>query len=547
MKSGLSRKLGLIWVLCVAWWATSGALASRQTSPAPGEVVLHVNQQMPSASDQNPGTEQAPLRTVQAATKRALQLRATDLAVRVAIHSGVYRETVVLSQPSLQPAAPPLVIEGVEPDVVIAGSDVIALMGPESDTRIQASPWSPRFGLAPIPDGWDSVTADLRAHPVVLRSEIVFVGGRRLQQVLSLAEVRAEPGRYFVEEGLSGALPGTLWWRPPVETPPDVVTAVEAAVRPTLLMADRMAALVIRGITFRHAATPLQDAAVQINRSADVRLEDLRIEWNNWNGVSVRESRNVTLRHVTANHNGAGGMSVWRVGQLTVEDSDASFNNWRGAWGGFTGWATGQKFLSLHGARFTRYQAIGNQATGLWLDTDVADVLVEDSRVCNNLTRGVFIEASQGPVTLRDSVVCNNGEIGIFATAAAGVTLERDAIYDNGDYQVYLPWLADQHVLSVERNYETGAQMRIRSEWWTLRDNMVAGGGRSLLFSVGNWPEFLSTFVSDRNQWIHRTRRDGFGLYRSLHAPAARYDLDGWRSATRQERSSTFYLGDPVQ
>lgn len=540
----------LVWSVVGVWPAIAGGVSARQSPTPSSEVVLHVNQSVPRASDDNAGTEAAPFRTIQAASQRALQLRASGGAVRVAIHGGVYRETVTLSRATLEAAAAPLIIEGVDPDVVVAGSNVLALIGGDEDTSIQTSPWPRRFGLAPIPDGWGQVAADLRANPVVLRSEMVFVGGRLLRQAMSSTELRAGAARFFVEEGLSGAVPGTLSWRAPEGPRAADVTVVEAAVRPALFSAERVRAIVIRGITFRHAATPLQDAAVRISGCADVLLEDVRIEWNNWNGVSVRESRNVTLRRVSANHNGAGGISVWRVSQLTVEDVEASYNNWRGAWGGFTGWATGQKFLYLHGARFTRYRAVGNQATGLWLDTDIADVTIEDSHVCNNLTRGVFIEAAQGPVTLRGSVVCDNGEVGVFATAAAGVTLTRNAIYGNGEHQVFLPWQADHHVLIVERNYETGAQMQIRSQGWTLRDNTIAGEGSSLLFSAGNWPEFLGTFTSDRNRWIHRVRRDAFGLYRGLHAPATRYDLDGWRGMTRQDRSSSFetgIIGDPQQ
>lgn len=521
--------------------------ASAQTSPLqPGEAVLHVNQRHARATDQSDGSADAPFRTIQAACQRALQLRAQGQRVRVAIHEGIYRESISIGESTLRPDAPQLVIEGVEPNVAVSGADVLPVLGPDRD-NVRSIVWRYRWGQSAIPEGWDPVAPLLRAQPVVLRSEMLFVGGALLRQVVSADELRAGGGRYWVEESSSDAVPGTIWWKPQAAADDQAVAPLEAvvevAVRPSLFSANRIGNLVVRGVTFRHAATPLQEAAVRVTASAKVLFEDLRVEWNNWYGLAVYESQDVTLRRVAANNNGVGGVTAWRVRQLVVEDVEASYNNWRGAWGGFTGWATGQKFFSLHDARFTRYQAIGNLATGLWFDTDHADILIEDSRLCDNLTRGLVMQAAQGPLTVRDSVLCRNGETGLLATTAAGITLERNVISGNGEHQVDLPWQSSEHEVSVDRNYETGETMEIRSERWTMKRNLIEGDGQSVLFSVGQWPEFLTTLQSDENQWVHSSQRDVMGLYPALNAPMVRFDFEYWRVVSRQDGSSPFIFG----
>ncbi|MGE3842243.1 MAG: right-handed parallel beta-helix repeat-containing protein [Vicinamibacterales bacterium] len=542
--SALGARLFII-ALGVLHLAPIGHAGAQTPSLQPTEAVLHVNQRHARATDQSDGSADAPFRTIQAACQRALLLRAQGQRVRVAIHEGIYRESISIGESTLRPDAPQLVIEGIEPNVAVSGSDVLPVLGPDR-TNVRSIVWRYRWGQAAIPEGWDPVAPTLRSQPVVLRSEMLFVGGTLLQQVMSADDVHAGDGRYWVEESPSDAVPGTVWWTPQAAADDAAAVAqdaaVEVAVRPSLFSASRIGNLVVRGITFRHAATPLQEAAVRVTASAKVLFEDLHVEWNNWYGLAVYESQNVTLRRVAANNNGAGGVTAWRVRQLVVEDVQASYNNWRGAWGGFTGWATGQKFFSLHDARFTRYQAIGNRATGLWFDTDHADVLIEDSRLCDNLTSGLVVQAVQGPLTVRDSVICRNGETGLLATTAADVTLEGNIINGNGEHQVDLPWQSSEHEVSHDRNYETGETMATRSERWTMKRNLIEGDGQSVLFSVGQWPEFLTTLQSDENEWVHSSQRDVMGLYPAVNEPMVRFDFEYWRVMSRQDGSSPFIL-----
>ena len=508
------------------------------------DITLHVDTGRANASDGNRGDAGAPLRSIQAAADRALENRRLGRSTRVVVHAGEYREAIELNDASADAGAPLITIEGSgSGEVIISGADLWTGWLHDQAGPLYRKEWPHRRGLAPLPDGWEPVAADLRANPIVRRSEMVVVNGDRLEQVMVLPRLRLEAGTFHVEDA-TPARPGTIRLHPRGEADPGHAR-VEVAIRPVLFTANHIGNLVLRGLTFRYAATPLQDGAVRINSCANVLLEDLRIVSNNWNGLALHESRDITVRRVTANDNGAGGLGAWRARNLLIEDVEASRNNWRGAAGQFTGWATGQKFFYVHDAMFRRFRAVGNAATGLWFDTDHSQITVEQARLCENRTRGLFLEAVQGPFVLRDSVICDNGEIGIFATSVANLTLERNRITGNGQHQVWIPWMDDHHVLRHERDYETGRPLEIRSERWTMTANTIAGSDGSLLFSVGEWPFFFSTLRSDRNDWSHGDRADVFATYPRIHASAARMDFAAWQRKSRQDRTSSFSASKP--
>ena len=530
------------------WWLPASALllvpavlehasALAQPALAPAEVVLHVDQRHPGADDRNAGTAGAPLKSIGEAARRAIDDRRAGTTTRVLVHPGVYRESIVLAADT--PADAPIVLEGVgEGEAIVSGSDVWRQWQREGRSRVFRHAWP--FGWRPpdIPPGWDQVRSAVERQPILLHGEMLFVNGTPLEQVFSSAALRARAGTFYVE---TSARPGAgvIWAHSTDDLSRDEVL-VEVSVRPALLVATGLSRLTLRRLVFQHASSQLQDAAVRIDRGTDVLVDECRFLLNSWIGLGVYESRGVTLERVTASRNGAGGVQAWRVRGLTVTDTEASENNWRGARGNFTGWATGQKFASVHGARFVRYRAVGNQATGLWFDTDNTDITVTDAIVCGNATRGVFLEASPGPFLIEGSRICDNGESGVMATGAARVTLEGNTVTGNFRHQIVLPWLADDHVETTAVDFETGRPVPIRSSEWTLIGNTIGGGGDSLLFSVGRWPSFFDTFRSDRNRWQHAERRDVFLVYPRRGVLAERLSFDGWRTASRQERSSVF-------
>ena len=110
---------------------------------------------------------------------------------------------------------------------VIAGSDVLTnWYHTTNNSSIYTHSWTYNFGACAIPSGWPTNFAG-----VVLRTEMIFVNGVPLTQVMSFSALRA--GTFYVDEGANEI---NIW--PSSST--DMNTAlVEAAVRPQTLTHER--------------------------------------------------------------------------------------------------------------------------------------------------------------------------------------------------------------------------------------------------------------------------------------------------------------------
>jgi hypothetical protein len=114
------------------------------------------------------------------------------------------------------------------------------------------------------------------------------------------------------------------------------------------------------------------------------------------------------------NNNGELGIDGYQNKDITLDEVETSFNNWRGGWAHFMAWETGgAKFLLTHGGTFTSYQAIGNQGRGIWFDTDNLDIDIEQGFFAKNQVNGILLEANMGPFAISDSKICQNNQGGI--------------------------------------------------------------------------------------------------------------------------------------
>jgi parallel beta-helix repeat protein len=315
---------------------------------------------------------------------------------------------------------------------------------------------------------------------------------------------------------------------------------VEVAVRSGILKVVGKRNVMIRGLIFTHDNTPLQGVAATVDGCTDVLFEDNQFIWNNWGGFSITKGQNTTLRRNIASYNGGIGIGAWKTKQLLAEANETSYNNWRGAKGGFTGWATaGMKVLHLHNGVVRRHRSVGNQTSGLWFDTDCADILVEQAFVGENLTVGVFLEANQGPITIKDSTVCHNQKgAGVLIANSADVRLEKNIIYGNRDAQVLLSGEYDG--TRDVQDWETGQKFQLKSERWTFKNNTIVGlDSGPLVFkttlSPASWKHFVDTLTSDGNVWFNPNRANVFQV-----AGALLLDYKAWSSTTGRDVSSIF-------
>lgn len=473
---------------------TSNLFTAATPVPVAEEKVsatIYVDGTGVNASDGNSGNQTAPFRTISAAAARAVQNSSGGIGTKVLIAPGTYREQISLPVTRSSPAAP-IVFEATSiGKAVISGADVVRDWGPEKQPNTYSTIWPYRWGLAAYPNGWaGNVTLDA----IVRRREMVFVNDVPYTQVLSLASL-AESSFYIAEDS------ATLY----VRTPPSLdfkSATVEVSTRPVLFHAQGKTNLVLRGLTFVRANPPVPGSAVEVVDSNGVLVEDCQVLWSNWDGLDITTSTNVTVRRTTADHNGASGMGGFQLKNSLFEDDQTSSNNWRGAQGGFYGWAVaGSKFGALHDAVFRNYRSEYNQTRGFWFDYDHSRVLVENVNWSSNLRDGLFIEANQGPILIRNSTFAKNRNgAGISGASSSDVTLAQNVLSGNEAAQIQITGDFDRQVT----NWETNATYTLRAERWTLTCNAIANTDKSQLFvDAPSWPHFLTTLKSQKNAWFN--------------------------------------------
>lgn len=264
----------------------------------PYGTVYHVAQRDPRADDENPGTAEAPLRTIAAATRL---LQPGEKAV---IHAGIYRECVTPVRGGEGPdrmiayeAAPgePVVIRGSErwTPVVLpsAGYRLPGATGPVWMAELPAAvtsgynPFALRNAYAYLPVYGDTRNATFLQR-ALLRRGCLFLNGAPLRQVYHVRDLAPDAGTFWVEE------PGLrVHFRLPDDADPQGVT-LEATAREQIIAphTSGLGYLRLSGFACEHAADGLpvpQRAAVSTTRGHHWILEGLQIAWANGCGMDI--------------------------------------------------------------------------------------------------------------------------------------------------------------------------------------------------------------------------------------------------------------------
>jgi len=520
MRPDGARVSSLFAASALALMLIGGAAPPRGAS-ADSAYVFHVDNQNPAASDSNPGTAALPLSSIGRAADLALAVNAGGARVTVLIHPGTYRETV-----SLPPAGTPAAMAFQATDAgktVISGSDLWTGWQRVGTSASFAHAWPYAWGPAPIPANWPSL------QDIVRRREMVFVNGQPLRQALAPASLG--PGTFAVDE-TAGMI--YLWASGGID--PNTA-AVEVAVRPALFTASGRANLTVSGLVFEHAATPIDDSAVFFSQMTNLLVQDTVFRWNNWGGLGVYASTSVTALRNAADYNGGRGMEAKQVKSLLFDHNDTSYNNWRGAWGGFYDWAmAGLKVLDLHDGTISSHRAAFNQAHGVWLDTDNQNVTLSDGVWCGNLLNGAVVEASQGPTTILGAAACWNGGRGLFTSESSDLAVRNSALYGNGRAQFEV---GGQLSLTVT-NWETGAVITVRAERLALCGNAMMGqSGSQDVMVIPGWAFLLSTLTSGRNDFWNPENAAPIFFDWTAH-----FTLADWQQTSGQDTDSV--SADPL-
>ena len=488
-------------------------------------VVLYVDQSSRSASDSNPGTAAKPFKTIARAAQLAMDYNRSGVGVRVRIGAGTFRESVRLAATGNDTAAPMIFEAMPGGGTVVKGSDVWTGWQ-ASSSGVYTHDWPYTWGLSPYPDGWSCcvVLSDL-----MRRREMIFANSQRLRQVLSKEDLT--PGSFYVSEAQHRAfirLPAGM----------AIKTAmIEVAVRSALFFVQGRSNVVVRGLAFRHDASPIGGtAALTIQNASDVRVDQCTMEWNNFQGLGLSNVEHLSVTGTVSNSNGSTGIAGWKLSSALLTDGETSYNNWRGYESGFTDWdPSGVKLLLLRDIAVLRHKANSNLSYGFWLDTDCVNVLIDSLTSTNNYNDGLFLEAVLGPIEVRQSVLDNNRRAGILGANASNITLTSNVIVGNGASQLMV---SGTPAGRPGQDHQSGVPYTAQSVGWALSSNVIkADVASEALISTtlpeASWQAFVSSLMSDRNVWFNSSQRAAFRWANGLAI-----DFETWQAWTRQDLHS---------
>ncbi|HUB58880.1 MAG TPA: right-handed parallel beta-helix repeat-containing protein [Candidatus Micrarchaeia archaeon] len=516
--------VAVVWVLS---FQVSGARPDNKTV----EIVVDAQ----SGLDTNLGTPDRPVKTISQAAQLAIFNRRNGISTKVTIRPGTYREFVQMTNVGPETGASISFEASQIGAVILSGSDIWTDWRPDpSNPGTYVHPWQYRWGPCERPRGWPAI------GEVGLHREMIFVNGTPMTQALSRSEMKQ--GSFFVDE-VNGVV--SLW---PLPETGMSAASIEVAVRPGVFESDGMSNLSLKGLVLEHANSCLStkpNAALVISGGTNNLVEDTAIVWNNWIGFDDFSSAGSTARRVTSNWNGEMGINGYRLKNAKFEDVETSHNNWRGAEGRFTGWEpSGGKFLRTHGATFQNYKAFGNQGRGMWFDTDNLDITIDRATIEQNLVGGIDLEASMGPVLIQSSRICDNLGEGIQGNQTDSVTLTGNVIYNNGRAQIRV---ADIQAPRTGTNWETKQAFSANSDFWVLSQNTIVGAdAKQFVYGTLRLPNqgpgtFLNTLKSDRNLWFNPETPDTFEIDPGAAGrPARVLNFAQWQSTTGQDKLSKF-------
>ena len=437
-------------------------------------ATYYVDQRAGNASDANPGTDQAPWKTVARAAS-AKELKPGD---QVLIRTGVYREHVEVKvsgekgQPITFAAAP-----GAR--VVLKGSQVVR----GKWTRLADAPAVKEPYPNAFADVWkvtlgDEYFTDARFEGSYRDKSRRWVSQVFVQDDVPLQRIGPDPiyknDKYLklttVGRGLADLIQNSFYFDPADQTLYIKIAgepgwfSIEVGVRGFVLTASEVHDVVLRGLEMRHNRQPGgQWSMVSIGQCERVVLENCRIYLADFAGLGVGRSRNCIVRNCDLSYNGNTGLGMGECEDCIVEDCTLLANNYRRF---HAGWHAGGMKCIPRNRRciIRRCEAAYNiESDGIWFDSDNADIQILGNVSHHNGGCGIFYEINKGGGIIADNLVYANRGRGIYISGSQNTWVVHNTVAGNQAGIVCMPrgpeWpLENVHVLNnlLIRNTITG-------------------------------------------------------------------------------------------
>jgi len=481
-----------------------------------------------SGSDNNSGARGSPFQTIQAAVNQANALNQNGIGVKIIVNPGVYRETVNIGNYLTTGAT--LALEAASPGTAaISGSDVLTGWNNEGG-GIFSLPWSANIGPCSIPSGWPATVPEIATRP-----EMVYVNGMPMTQVLSHSDL--QPGTFYINDGQ-----GIIYVEPASGLDLGSAT-VEAATRSQTLSVVGRSNFVLRGLVFRHAASCMGAAGANIYNGNNILIDTVQAMWNNWGGLGIYSSNDVTVQNSTASHNGGVGLMAAMVQNALYDTNESDYNNWRGAQGALFDWGMGGlKLMYTQNVTVNNHNSFRNSAQGLWFDTDNENVTIDNVTLSQNVMAALQLEANEGPVIVQNSVICNSG-VGINLLNSPNVTIQNNTLFNNGGSGIYDAgeiFVAGYNGGHPIVNWLTGNSYNLFTTGTVIKGNTIQNSAiNERVFGTYlpnyDWGQFANTLSASGNTWYDPSNTVDFGLPYGKST-----DLQGWKAAVTTDYGSTW-------
>jgi len=492
--------------------------------------TYYVNRAHARASDDNPGTQDRPLRTI----NRAAQL--LQPGERVVVGAGVYRERV---RPARGGAGPERMI-GYEAapgaTVVLSGSEVVTspwTPSKRSQADAPARVWMTRLPKEFFPQGnpfgelnltdaqidrampWAVSTKG--KPPNTLRRGLVFQDGRRLRQVAVWQDLRKAAGSYWVEgDGL------TLHVRPLGDVDPRGAE-FEVTTRDLLFApaAFGLGYLRVKGFTIQHAGNCFprpQQGALSAMRGHHWIIEDNTVRECNAIGIDIGDQFDIAgpklaeggqhlVRRNLVTDCGIGGIEGTAVEHTMIEENLICRCAWQRAQ--FI-WETGGIKVHLTLGTLIRRNVIQDtiDGPGIWMDYENRNSRCTQNVVLRTTTAngGIFMEASQVPNLVDHNVVWGTKGNGIYQHDCDELVVAHNLVVRSSDAGVRM---------QICQGREVGGRLSTAKRNKIL-NNILVDNGRPLA-------------ISDAENTID------YNVFSPGHGP---FDLAAWQKGRGWDRHS---------
>jgi parallel beta-helix repeat protein len=470
------------------------------------------------ASDKNPGTAALPWKTI-ARAGSASELKPGDT---VLISSGVYRETASVKV-SGEPGKPITFAAAPNAKVVIKGSEIIK--GPWTrcgDEKGFLEPfkfaarrlWKIKLGDEFFTDARFPGCYDDKARRWV--SQVFIDDDHPLQMIGQDGIYKPDQFDMMVNigKGVGDMIPQSFFYDVKEQTLYLDIGGdpgwfcIEVGVRGFALTCEKAHDVVIRGLEMRHNRQPGgQWPLVSINSCERVDMEDCRVYWADFCGMSLGNSKNCVLRRCDFSNNGAIGLALGLTEDCTVEDCTMLFNNYRHFYGDW-GVAAGTK--NIPDNKRTTIQrcevAYNTEAEGIWFDTGNSDLRLFDNICHDNGDCGIMTEANPSGIIAGNLVYGNHGR-GIYISGTHDTWAVHNTVVENASGIVAMTRAAGE----LPRNVRVLNNLFVRN--YVYGDTVTRGSDLTLEAPIdpatrAEWRSIADYNVYANNSWVPSMRHN---------------------------------------